>query len=375
MPFSRPTRSTLVADAKTDMAAALGLTGLLRQSPEAAMAIVLAGQTDGLYGLLDWVAKQAVPFTSRGEFLEAWGALKGVPRVAAVAAAGTWAGTGTAGTVLLSGTPLVRAADGVAFTTTAGATVASDGTVTAPALAVAAGAAGNCDVGAVVQLGQAVPGINATGAWASTTTTGADAELEDPYFARVMAAFASPPQGGAGSDYVGWALAVAGVTRAWVTPNGMGAGTVVVYVMLDDVRSGAGGFPSGTGGVATLETRDTTATGDLLTVADSIFPKRNATALVYLAPPLAQAINPHIANLNDPSLQSAINAAMADMLRLRASVGGSVYPANDGTIYPSDISAAIASVPGVTHFTLSSPSAPVAAATGYLHTLGTPVYS
>ncbi|MFC7611718.1 baseplate J/gp47 family protein [Teichococcus aestuarii] len=97
--------------------------------------------------------------------------------------------------------------------------------------------------------------------------------------------FRAPPQGGAVADYETWARAVPGVTRAWIAPNGMGAGTVVVYAMLDDAQAGAGGFPQGADGVAAAETRATPATGDQLTIADALYPLRPATALVYVVAP------------------------------------------------------------------------------------------
>ena len=39
---------------------------------------------------------------------------------------------------------------------------------------------------------------------------------------------------GDNDDYVAWATEVPGVTRAWCSPNGMGAGTVVVRFVRDD---------------------------------------------------------------------------------------------------------------------------------------------
>ena len=47
---------------------------------------------------------------------------------------------------------------------------------------------------------------------------------------------ADPPVApwGDNDDYVAWATEVPGVTRAWCSPNGMGAGTVVVRFVRDD---------------------------------------------------------------------------------------------------------------------------------------------
>jgi uncharacterized phage protein gp47/JayE len=179
----------------------------------------------------------------------------------------------------------------------------------------------------------------------------------------MLASYAASPQGGAASDYVTWAEQVPGVTRAWCAPNGFGAGTVVVYVMLDVVRAGDGGFPVGANDVASDETRDVPATGDQLLVSNHIYPLRPVTALVYVCAPTAYPINLTINNLNDASLQPAMQAALKAMLLETAQVAG--------TLYPSDFTDAIAAVPGVPHFSMPTPLGPVTAPAGNLPTLGT----
>jgi uncharacterized phage protein gp47/JayE len=68
-------------------------------------------------------------------------------------------------------------------------------------------------------------------------TEGADIESQDDFLSRVIQAYQTTPAGGSQPDYVDWALAVAGVTRAWCVPRGYGAGTVVVLFMMDSVRA------------------------------------------------------------------------------------------------------------------------------------------
>jgi len=362
MPFSRLTLSELIAQGQTDVASRLGTPALLRFSPEAAFAYAFAGMAHGLYGYLDWISRQSVPFTATDEFLEAWAAVAGVFRKPAVAAAGTATFNGTVGAILPAGIT-ARSADGRTFVVTAGGAIGGGGTVTVAIEATAAGADGNLDVAAPLVLNTAVTGVGANGAVAAAVVGGADMEKDEPLRTRMLQAFAAPPQGGSATDYRNWALAVPGVTRAWVAPNGAGAGTVVVYVMLDDVRAGGGGFPVGTDGTAAEETRGSgPATGDQLLVADHLHPLRPATALVYVAAPTAEPIDLTINDLNDPSLRPAVEQSIADMLLERASVGG--------TIYPSDWSAAIDAVPGVTRFSLASPTSAAIAPAGALHTLG-----
>ncbi|NRA86268.1 MAG: baseplate J/gp47 family protein [Rhizobiales bacterium] len=53
---------------------------------------------------------------------------------------------------------------------------------------------------------------------------------------RIKHADAKLPEGGNEDDYVRWATNCQDVTRAFVTPNGMGIGTVIVWPMMDEVR-------------------------------------------------------------------------------------------------------------------------------------------
>jgi uncharacterized phage protein gp47/JayE len=152
------------------------------------------------------------------------------------------------GALLPTGSPLSRQGDGYPYITTADAFVLGDLSLTAPARAVVdpsdpQGAAGNCDAGAVLQIGTAVAGINTNGQAQTAFTGGADVELDDSFRQRVLAAFAKPAQGGDLADYIAWARAVPGVTRAWVKPHGMGSGSVVIYFMEDEAEIVHGGFP------------------------------------------------------------------------------------------------------------------------------------
>jgi uncharacterized phage protein gp47/JayE len=77
MPFLRPTLSQLDQDAQNDVASALAIAGkLLAKAILRVLARVLARLVNGCYGYLDWIARQAVPFTATGEYLEGWGALR-----------------------------------------------------------------------------------------------------------------------------------------------------------------------------------------------------------------------------------------------------------------------------------------------------------
>jgi uncharacterized phage protein gp47/JayE len=303
-----------------------------------------------------------------------WGALKGVYPEPAVATQGTVAFTGTNGVPLPIGTAFNRI-DGIGFTTTAAGTVSSS-MVTVPCICTTPGTIGNTVAGTAVNLASGVSGINGGGAWVSTTTTGIDAEdINTAFKTRYLQEYAAPPQGGDQADYVEWAEDVPGVTRAWCLPMGMGAGTVVVYFMMDLAEAASGGFPQGSNGVSPLDNngvpRDTVATGDQLTVADALAPLAPVPALVYACAPAAQDVAFVIADLgtsNIAAIQALITASLVGMFQRAATALG-------GTIYPSSWETAIAAVPGVTQFNVTTPSGPITSTAGNLPTLGATTFT
>ena len=369
MPFSRPSLSQLRTQALQDVQASpLGLSGLLRFSALKVLSWVQAGLAHLHYGFLDAVALQCVPFTATGEFLEAWAALVGILRIAAAAASGTAAFTGTPGSLVPAGI-LLRRGDGAGFATTADATLDAAGTGTAPILAQTPGALGNMDAATPLALASPVVGVFGAVAAAGPATGGADMETDDALRTRMLFRYRAPPQGGASADYVEWAAAVPGVTRAWCLPNGMGPGSVVVYAMLDQVESAHQGFPQGTNGVAAAETREAAATGDQLAIADALYPLRPVTALVYACAPAPWPVNVAIANLapSTAAIQALIASALTQVL---LQLGDPLA----SPIYQSDLEAAIGAVPGVQRFTLLAPVAPLAPPVGSLPVLDAVTY-
>ena len=331
MPYSRPTLSQLKQQLAAGVDAELpGVDALLRFSNLTVLGKVLAGALWGQYGYLDWIALQAVPYTAEGEALEAWAALKGVTRKPPAPWQGQVLFTGPPAATIPAGTSISRG-DGYAYVSLADATADGSGNASVSAQAVmqltdTQGSLWNTANGVAMTLGVTISGFTSTGAVTATTQTGTDLETDDELRARMLEAFANPPQGGAKADYVEWALAVPGVTRAWCYPLERGVGTVTVRFMMDDLRSGSGGFPIGTDGVATAETRDVAATGDQLTVANAIFDLRPVTALVYLVSPLANAVAFTIAGLSTaPSgVKAAIGAAISGVFAAVGEPGGDV---------------------------------------------------
>jgi len=385
MPYARPTLTTLRAQVAADLQASpAGSDPLLRFSSLNVLGRALAGLANEQYGYTDYVAQQSNPFTATDEFLEAWAALKNIYREPA-----TQAGAATPGQITFPATgtnqiaigTLITRGDGVQYTATSLGTP-SGGSVTVNAEAVAdttglTGAFGNCPVGTVMTLGTSVAGISSSGTVTTAFTGGADIEQDDSLRSRMLFAYQNPPQGGAVKDYIDWAEEVSGVTRAWCNPNGFGAGTVVVYAMLDNAEAAYNGFPQGTNGVAADEWRGVAATGDQLTIANAIYPLRPATALVYVCAPSQLAVNFTIAGTGSFSaatkalIQSAIAGVFVMYGNPIGSTTGNAQPTTNGAIDLSYIESAIAAISGTTGFVVTSPTANIQGALGQLPVLGT----
>ena len=162
---------------------------------------------------------------------------------------------------------------------------------------------------------------------------------------RVM--FIPTIHGGASYDYTAWALAVSGVTRAWVYPAELGLGTVTVRFVRD------------------LDATPIPDAGEVAAVQAYIDARRPVTAQVTVVAPTAVPINFQIQGLtpSNATVQAAVQAELQDLL-LRESVPG-------GTILLSHIRAAISAAAGETDYVLVSPAANVTNTTGNMSTIGT----
>lgn len=322
------------------------------------------------YGYLDWIAKQAVPFTATDEYLEGWAALKGIFRQAPVSASGTVTFNGAPGAFIPAGAALVRS-DGRTYATHAAVVIGVGGTGSVTAGADAdpagqAGAFGNAGVGVVMSLSQAIAGVQTSARVSSAFVGGSDIESDDDLRSRMLAQYQTPPRGGARADYETWAREVPGVTRAWVIAGVMGIGSVVIYIMLDRTRAASAGFPQGINGAAGDEPRGTPATGDQLLVADHILPLQPVTAFVNVAAPAANPINFSIQNL-PAGAHPYVIAAIEDVFLRDGKPGG--------VIAIQKIWSAIASVSGGSGFVVLAPLTDIVSPAGALPTVGGVTYS
>lgn len=345
MTFDRPDLATLLARARADIESRLPETDAgARRSLLGVVATVHAGGLHGLYGYLDFLSKQIMPDSAEAEFLARWSGVWNITRTQAAKATGTATMTGTTGSVVPLGT-LLRRADGVEYAVTSEIVLVA-GTATVPLQAVEPGSEGNAASGTKLSLSSPIAGVQSV-ATGGELSGGADEETDASLRGRLLARIRQAPHGGADFDYVSWALAEPGVTRAWVYPRELGIGTVSVRVMTDDTT--IDGIPS-------AET--------IAAVQAALDASRPVTADLYVVAPVAVAMNPQInINPNTTTVQAAIEAELLDLLRREAEPGG--------TILISHLREAVSIAAGEHDHALASPTADVEHATGEIAVLGT----
>lgn len=266
-----------------------------------------AGAAHGLYGYLDWLAQQLLPDTADGATLARHCGIWGVARKGAVGARGNAALTGTAGAAAPVGSLLVSQA-GREYRTLAAVVIGGSSAVVVVE-EVAGGSDGNLAAGASLTFAAPVAGVNATAVVAAGGLTGgADEEDDEALRARLLTRIRTPPLGGAKGDYVRWTLEVAEVTRAWVFPEWMGAGTVGVTFVID-----------GRANILPLA-------GDLAVVAAHLELVRPVTARPVVFAPVAHPVDVRIRlNPGTQAVKDAVVAELEDFFARDAAPGGTTY--------------------------------------------------
>ncbi|EHV0233330.1 baseplate J/gp47 family protein, partial [Salmonella enterica] len=92
---------------------------------------------------------------------------------------------------------------------------------------------GNAPAGTTLTLDCAIDGVDSAAVAVEAISGGANMESPEAFRQRVLQAYQSVAEGGSEDDYRRWALEVPGVTRAWVSPRLLGAGSVGLYFMCD----------------------------------------------------------------------------------------------------------------------------------------------
>jgi len=344
--FIRPTLQELIDRVSADINARLpGADSRVRRSILDAITKMDAGAIHGLYGYLDFIARQAFPDSAEKEYLDRWASIwLDVPRKIATKATGPISLTGVNGSAIPLDAILTRA-DGIQYKTTTSASIAS-GVATVSVQALVAGASGNAASATPLTFVSPLIGVNATASTGSIAGA-TDTELDPDLLDRLLARIKQPPHGGSQSDYVQWALSVPGVTRAWCNPLELGAGTVTVRFVMDATY--ANGIP---------------LSGDVAAVAAYIAPLRPVTAVVTVVAPVAAPLSFTIdLRLADtPAIRAAVEAELRDLILRDADPGGGLLL--------SRITEAISISTGEQDHALTSPAANVTTAAGQIVTFG-----
>jgi uncharacterized phage protein gp47/JayE len=302
---------------------------------------------------IDWLALQLLPDTAETEWLDRHGQIwlvnadGSTGRKQATMAAGLVAATGTNGSIVPAGALLDGSHNATYQVTTM--TVLGAGPTEVPVVALNAGTVGNLDPGSELGFLEPPPGVDSL-AIVVTMDGGTDTETDDQLRRRILRRIQNPPMGGDAADYEAWALAVAGVTRAWAYPNEMGIGTMTVRFLMDDLRVDDDGWPT---------------QSDIETVAGYIDTVRPVTVKdIYVVAPIKQFIDIIIANPvpDTDTVKAEIELSLRNMLEVKAIPGQ--------TIFAAWVSYAIMNAPDLVSFELVTNTDYVMPSAGHMAVLG-----
>lgn len=371
MPWTTPDLPTVRTMARNFVTAALRAASIVANSVTRIVTDATAGLAYLCLLYIDWLANQLLPDTAEDEWLDRHA---NIWLTNADGSRGRKLGTYAVGTVTMTGTYGTPVPYATQFTSGA---VNADGTainfqtmqqatldvvpVTVQVRALSVGVAGNLPAGTNLNLATGIPGVDGQAPVVSLTS-GTDKETNDEVRARVLERIRNPPMGGDAEDYVAWALDVAGVTRAWLSPGEMGPGTVTLRFMCDELRSSNGGFP---------------LPQDVAAVTAYLNTVRPVTVLdMFVEAPIPEPINFTVLDLDpddDPSgIQASIATSVAAMLQQQAAPAyakdGVAQPAQ--TIFAVWVSDAIYNTAGVVSFDLQMADHPMPS-NGSMAVLGT----
>lgn len=344
MPFSRPTLSDLINRTLASIRSRL-TNEQMRRSDAQVYAREMAGTSHELHGHLQFLAQNIIYDTADTEYLDRYASIYLTqPRIDAVAALGFVTFTGTDGSIIPSGSPLVRA-DGVEYETDADVTIAS-GIALAAVTALLPGAAGNAIAGTVLSLSTPIAGVASNASVDSNAlTSGSDQEDDTSLRSRLLERIRKPPQGGAAYDYVAWAKEIGGVTRVWVYPHELEDGGVTVRFVRDN---DANIIPD---------------PAEVTVVQDHLDSLRPVTAKLVVVAPIADPIAFSIQLFpSTTEVRAAVAAELRDLISRESEP--------DGILLLSHIREAISIAAGEENYVMTVPSADINSAAGHMATMG-----
>ena len=353
--FSTPTLQEILSQVSTDLAITAGVDQAQYNSLVEGIKQALAGMTHGLYAKLDTIALDDHPFTATGLSLQQYAAVWGLTNLPPTAAGGTIPFTGTTGADIPANT-LLQSRYGLEYATGVN-TIISGGVAAISVMCTTTGAASNLAAGEILTLVTPLTGVTSSVTLATPLTGGTDLELDDVLQARWFELVRNPPAGGSQSDYINWALDFPGVSRVWVTPCGMGAGTVLIAFMMDAIY--ANGIP---------------LTANATALASYLQPFVPADcSQIFVVPPVAAPLNPVIAiKPNTPAVQAAVTANLVALILAEAAYENG---AGSGKVLITQIEQAIDTALGIVDYVLTTPIANVSPTAGHIVTLGAITFS
>jgi len=360
MAFTRPDLPTLIERVKTDIKGGLGITTVLRRSFVGVISRALAGLSHLLHGHLDFIADQIFADTAELEFLERIASIWGITRNEATFAELDVTITGNSGGVVPAGT-LYQRGDGVQYALDTEVTIPVGLSIVGKVIAQDAGDNPNMAVADVISLISPIANVDGDATVSAVVVEAEDTESDASLRSRLITRIQLPPLGGSANDYIVWAKEVPGVTRSWVLPNHLGAGTVGVSFVEDDdpvsIIPDAAKITEVTDYIESPSRKPVTA--DL-----SVFAPTEAATLFDIS------ITP-----NNTTVQAAIAAELADLFKVDAALAGAFKNAaetHDGKIKLSKIRTAIGVATGIEDFLINTidavAPADVVPATGELAT-------
>lgn len=342
--FNRASLLDIVKRTRADLMSRLGIDDLLRRADAEVLSRVLAGISHEIHGYLDWIARQVLYDTSDEEILLRQASAWGVERKEAEFAAGNGTATGIAGRTILTGT-LIRSTDGVEYLVESDV-VMTGAPVSVPVKAIVAAAAGNAVEGTELKIVQPIDGVTSQLTVAEGgLVNGSDIETIPDFRARFLRQIQQPTSGGAKQDYITWALEVPGVTRAWVYPAELGAGTVTVRFLRDNDAS------------PIPDPAEVQAVQDYI---ENVYP---VTAELFVVAPVAVPVTFEISvTPGSAQVKAAVEAELRDLLLREAEPGK--------TILLSHITEAISIAAGEDDHVLIYPTENLTFITGRIATFG-----
>jgi uncharacterized phage protein gp47/JayE len=345
MPWQTPTLRQVRAQNRDYIVSRISAP-LLPNSETRILADAGGGLAHGVFQYIDWLSLQLMADTCENEWLDRPSTIWLVNadgsngRKGATVAAGSVTMSGLPGSIIAAGLRLSAGLGGVTYAILTQTEIGDDATATVQIQALTPGSNGNMNLGDGLAWASPMPaGVNAM-ITVISLTGGTDEESDDELRARLLQRIRQPPMGGDADDYVKWALAFPGCTRAWLSPREMGIGTVTLRFMLDDLRASTGGFPNAND-IANMQTW-----------IDSVRP---ITVLdCFVVAPIPEPISFTISNLTPyttPILEALSNNCRATINRFAAPAyahNGIAQPAQ--TIYAVWMSDAVLNTTGVQYF-------------------------